>query len=195
MTSTLSTGIITKSVLADGERRDEVLHFEASESGLDHYSVLTEIMHLVDMRFGVSHEGWTRESARLFAIDTAMTVVRRNLISLPEVDRQTIAARLQEARTLVVGDRDDELGFIQAALETQLGLTPVGQERRVWLTAIDALIPNPFRAALISTRNALAIGTSEAFADLGNLLRERLIARLDEGILNSGPPNTLFLTA
>jgi hypothetical protein len=195
MTSPLSTGIITTSVLADGERRDEVLHFEAKEPSLDQNTVLTEIMHLVDMRFGVSHAGWTRESARLFAIDTAMTVVRRNMTSLPEVEKQTIAARLQEARTLVVGDRDDELGFLQAALETQLSLTPVGQERRVWLTAIDALIPNPFRAALISTRNALAVGTSESFSDLGNLLRERLVARLDEGVLISEPPTSLFLTA
>jgi hypothetical protein len=162
---------------------------------LDQYTALTEIMHLVDMRLGVTQEGWTRESARLFAIDTAMTIVRRNIPSLPEVDRQTIVGRLHEARTLVVADRDDELGFIQSALETHLCLAPAGRERRVWLITIDALLPNPYRAALISTRNALAMGASEAFTDLANLLRERLIARLDEGTLISDTSSTLFLTA
>ncbi len=157
--------------------------------------MLTEIMHLVDMRLGVSHEGWTGESARLFAVDTAMTVVRRNIASLPEADRQTILSRLHEARTLVVADRDDELGFIQAALEAQLGVAPVGLQRWMWLIAIDALLPNPFRAALISTRNALAVGATGAFTDLATLLRERLVARLDEGTLVSEAPSNLFLIA
>ena len=74
-----------------------------------------EIMHLVDMHGGVTSEGWTRETARLFAIDTAMTFIRRNMAVLSEADKHSLVTRLQEARTLVVSGRDSELGFIQVA--------------------------------------------------------------------------------
>jgi hypothetical protein len=47
----------------------------------------------------------------------------------------------------------------------------------------------------VSTRNALSLGTTETFADLSKLLRDRLLARLGEGSLLSGPPSTLYLTA
>lgn len=161
----------------------------------DSGSTLTEIMHLVDVDYGVTSEGWNGETARLFAIDTAMTVIRRSIISLSEADRHSIVARLQEARTLVVAGRDSELGFIQAALESHLSLATPGLGRRLWLSAIDALIPSPYRAALVSTKNALAIGATEAFADLSNLLRDRLLARLGEGSLLSEPNPTLYLTA
>lgn len=173
----------------------KVLDHETLNSDPDHDSTLTEIMHLVDMEFGVTNEGWNHETARLFAIDTAMTAIRRNMLVLPETDRQTLAFRLQEARTLVVAGRDGELGFLQAALEAHLSLTDPGRERRIWLTAIDALIPSPYRAALVSTKNALSLATTEALADFSKLLRDRLLARLGEGTLLSDPPTTFFLTA
>lgn len=152
-------------------------------------------MHLVEMQSGAAMTGWNHESARLFAIDIAMTVLRRNATVVSEVDRQTLTARLHEARTLVVSERDDELGFLQAALEANLALARTGRARWVWLTAIDTMIPNPYRAALITTRNALAMGSSEAFVDLGTSLRDRLSARLDEGSLLSNEPGPLFLSA
>lgn len=171
-----------------------MLHYEAGIDP-DHDSALIEIMHLVSMRFGASDLGWHRESARLFAIDVAMTVIRRNASSISESDRQALASRLHEARTLVVGDRDAELGFIQSALETRLATSKNPRERRVWLTAIDALLPSPYRAALISTRNALSLGATGTFTDLAAVLRDRLTARLDEGSLTGEPPRDLFLTA
>lgn len=152
-------------------------------------------MHLVDMQSGAPMVGWNPESARLFAIDTAMTVLRRNATAISEIDRQNLTARLHEARTLVVSERDDELGFLQAALEANLALAHSPRSRWVWLTAIDTLIPNPYRAALITTRNALAMGSSEAFVDLATSLRDRLSARLEEGSLHTTGPGPLFLTA
>ncbi len=171
-----------------------MLDFEAGNNTGNQRSTLSEIMHHVDMRSGVTSEGWNAETARLFAIDIAMLVLRRNILVLAEVDRQTLSYQLQEARSLVVAGRDSELGFIQAALETHLGLSDTSQERRLWLTAIDALVPSPFRAALIATRNALTLGTTEAVADFSALLRDRLLARLGEGSLHTEGP-TLFLTA
>lgn len=172
-----------------------MLDFEAGHNAGNQGSILSEIMHLVDMRPGVTSEGWSAETARLFAIDIAMMVLRRNTLVLAEVDRQNLAYQLQEARTLVVAGRDSELGFIQAALETHLGLPDTIQERRLWLTAIDALVPSPFRAALIATKNAITLGTTEAVADFTTLMRDRLLARLDEGSLHTEPGPTLFLTA
>lgn len=172
-----------------------MLQIEALGTDPDQDSALTEIMLLVDMRFGSMHDGWNRESARLFAIDTAIMFIRRNIDAVSEADRQTLTARLQEARTLVVGDRDSELGFIQAGLESQLVLAKPGRERWVWLAAIDALLPSPFRAALVATRNAVALAAPETFSDLGAQLRGRLIARLGEGSLLAEPTSTLFLTA
>lgn len=142
-------------------------------------------MHLVDMPFGVTGDGWNGESARLFAIDIAMTVIRRNSDILSEPERQLLLGKLQEARTLVVGRRDRELGSIQASLEAQLPLTEPGALRQIRLIAIDSLLPSPYRAALVSTRNALSLVAREAFTDLSGLIRERLLARLGEGSLVS----------
>jgi hypothetical protein len=156
---------------------------------------LTEIMHLVDMETGASGVGWNPETARLFAIDTAVTVIRRNFDKIPDADRLTIIGRLGEARTLVVAGRDEELGFLQAGLEANLGLTPPGSLRSLWLLAIDALIPSPYRAALIVTRSVLGLGAVPGPDDLTGLLRDRLSARLGEGELLPRPPGHLHLIA
>jgi len=171
-----------------------VLDYEAHDKGSDLDSTLTEIMHLVDVQPGVTSEGWNRETARMYAIDVAMMVLRRHLLALTEVHRQTLTYQLQEARSLVMSGRDGEIGFIQAALESHLSLAQSTEERRLWLTAIDAFLPSPFRAALVSTRNALALGGSE-LAGFADQLRERLLARLGEGSLHTESGPSLFLTA
>ncbi len=158
-------------------------------------SLLTEIMHLVDMKSGASMNGWNAESARLFALDIAMTVLRRNAAIITEVDRKNLTARLHEARTLVVNERDDELGYLQASLESNLYLSNSGRSRTVWLTAMDALLPNPYQAALVTTRNALAVASSGPFGDLADRLRDRLTARLEEASLLTADPIHLYLTA
>lgn len=152
-------------------------------------------MHLVDVQIGGATEGWNRESARLFALDTAMTAIRRDMTILSPSDSHSLVSYLHEARTLAVAGRDDELGFLQAAVESQMALVSPGSQRRLWLTAVDAMIPSPYRAALVSTKNALSPASAEDFMDMRDLLRERLVARLDEGALLSEPTVTLHLTA
>lgn len=157
-------------------------------------TALTEIMHLVDMEPGVTSDGWSRQTARLFAIDTAMVAVRRNMALMSEADRQSLLLLLQQARTLVTDHRDDELDFVQAALEAHLSQTAPGRERQVWLTAIDALLPSPYRAALVATKSALSLGAGEALVDITELLRDRLLAHLTEGSLHIEPGPPLYLT-
>lgn len=155
---------------------------------------LAEILGLIGMNVS-EREGWGSQTARLYALDIAMVVVNRNVNVIAEVGRQTLFGRLQEARTLVVSGRDDELGFVQGALESHLALTREGRERHVWLTVIDAMIPNPYRAALITTRDALSLGATATFSDFAGLARDRLVARLDEGKLMTQPAPALYLIA
>lgn len=171
-----------------------LLQDEAQRSEPDGHSVLSEIMYLVDAGAGAPSDGWHTESARLFAIDTAILVARRHSNQISEADRQTLMARLHEARRLAVAGRDDELGFIQTTLECNLALANPGWARQLWLISIDALIPSPFRAALVVSRNALFADT-EASPELARSLRERLLARLEEGSLLAEPSSTLFLIA
>jgi hypothetical protein len=123
----------------------------------DRDSSLTEITHLVDMPAEVGSDGWSGESARLFALDLAMTAIQRNLTALDESERQVLIHGLQQARTLVVGGRDDEIGFLQEIFEARLRLASP-DKRMVLLSALDALIPDPYRAALVSVRDTLDMG-------------------------------------
>jgi hypothetical protein len=150
----------------------------------DRYSSLTEITHLVDMPAEVGSDGWSGESARLFALDLAITAIQRNLTALDESERQVLIHGLQQARTLVVGGRDDEIGFLQEIFEARLRLASP-DKRMVLLSALDALIPDPYRAALVSVRDTLDMGGADS--DLADLLRDRLVARLSEGSLVSQP--------
>lgn len=165
------------------EKVGTVLDYVGTDKDPDQVTTVTEIMHLIDMPTGVTSEGWNRETARHFALDTATIAGRRNLALMSEADSQSLILLLQQARSLVTASRDDELDFIQAALEARVAPAEAGRERQVWRTAIDALIPSPFRAALVVTKGALSLGTTETFADLSQLLRDRLIARLAEGRL------------
>jgi hypothetical protein len=165
-----------------------VLDHVGPDKDPDRVTSVTEIMHLIDMPSGVTSETWNQETARHFALDTAMIATRRNLALLSEADRQSLILLLQQARSLVSAGRDNELDFIQAALQARVAPAEAERERQVWLIAIDALIPSPFRAALVVTRGALSLGTTETFADLSQLLRNRLIARLAEGSFHPERP-------
>jgi hypothetical protein len=193
MTSRLSTAKIGRSP-RQAEKVGIVLDFLGTEKDPDQVTTVTEIMHLIDMPSGVTSKGWNRETARHFSLDTAMIAVRRNLALMSEADRQSLILLLQQARSLVTAGRDEELDFIQAALEARVAPAEAGRPRQVWLTAIDALIPSPFRAALVVTRGALSLGTTETFADLSQLLRDRLLARLAKGSLHHEPTKPARLT-
>lgn len=169
--------------------------YNTPENELHPDPTLTEIMLLVDMDQGVTSIGWNAETARLFAIDTAMAVVRRNIAVLSEPEKQRLITKLQEARALVVSGRDAELGFLQAAMEANMPLADSDRARLMWLIAIDALLPSPYRAALVTTRCALTLGIPEPLTDVSSLLRDRLLARLGEGSLHSEPTPDLFRIA
>lgn len=180
--------------LVEKTRGLRLLQHEANHTDGSADVALTEIMHLIDMSAGIASDGWHSEAARLFAIDAAVMVVRRYSNLLTESDRQAVMARLHEARRLVVAGRDAELEFIQSTLESHLATAEPGIVRQIWLVCIDALLPSPFRAALIVARTAL-LTQAAGWPDIAKQLRERLIARLDEGSLLAEPASTLFLIA
>lgn len=193
MTGIFSTGTITLTGAIQKVRK--MIQGESMPADVRNDQILNEIMQLVEIGIDTSRDGWRPQTARLYALDVAMMVVHRNLNVVSEASRQILFSGLREARALVVWERDNELGFIQGSLESQLALTREGRERRVWLTAIDALLPSPYRAALICTRDSLNLGATASFSNVSSLLRDRLVARLDEGNLLAQPAPPLYLIA
>lgn len=92
-------------------------------------------------------------------------------------ERLQLSDSLQEARRLTVDGQIDELGYLQIALESHL---TGALSRGVWLTALNALMPCPYRAAEATLIAAMRLESHESF---GDMLRQRLRARLDEGML------------
>lgn len=163
------------------EKVRKVLDREATGNDRDDWSTLTRIMQLLDSAGHSDPSGWNPKTARLFAIDAAMTAIRRDAAVLSEADQHNLTSCLREAKDLVLSDRDDELGFLQTSIEVQLTLMTPGKRRQLWLTAIDSLIPSPNRAALVSTENAITLGDARAVGDLSTLLRDRLSAGSSAG--------------
>lgn len=144
---------------------------------------LTEVRHLIDEHLDDLDDGWSAETARLYAIDVAMVVTRRHLGFLTDQDRQLLVVKLNEARRLVIDHRAAELEWIQLEFESHLGRGSSLQTRPVWLTAINAMLPSPYRAAVTAAAAALTLHPAE-IDDLAGALRDRLRARLGEGDLH-----------
>lgn len=161
-----------------------MLDYEATGNDRDHRSTLTRIMQLLDSTRDSDPSGWNPQTARLFAIDAAITVIHRDAAVLSEADRHNLTSYLREAKDLVLSDRDNELGLLQATIEVRLSLIAPGKRRQLWLTAIDTLIPSPYRAAMVSTQNAISLGDARTLAYLSTLLRDRLSARSGAGSLH-----------
>lgn len=138
--------------------------------------------------------GWSEEPARLFSIDTAMLVLRKHGARLDEIERQGLSQRLHEARRLVVSDREAELDFIQRELEPYLAQARDAATRCIWLAAMNAMLPSPFRAAETAVATALKLDSPDP-ADLTEVLRERLRARMGEGTLMADQVSTLFASS
>lgn len=132
------------------------------------------------MEMEPSDAGWSLESARLFSIDVAMLALRRLWDSLEVRERQELSDALQEARRLVVDGHDEQLGYLQTALESHLIRSPL---RGVWLTALNALLPSPFRAAEATLETVMPVNLEDVSGPFRDMLRERLQARLVEGML------------
>lgn len=176
------------------EKVRELLDYEAAGNHQDDQSTLTRLRQRLDPAGLEDPSGWNRQNARLYAIDAASTAIRHEAAALSEADRHNLTSYLQEAKELALSDRDDELGFLQSAMEAQLSLITPGERRQLWLTAIDSLIPSPYRAALVSTENAIFLGGSGIRADLSTLLADRLSVDSDAGSVRLEPTVQLHTT-
>lgn len=146
---------------------------------------LSEIKRVVDMDIEPVDLGWGREPARLLSIDAAILSLKRNAAAISEADRHTLCSSLHEARRCVVDGREDQLEYILNTLETHLNVSKPWSEdaKSIWLTAMNALLPDPYRAVRATMHAALRVEPGHSRAGLIEALRQRIRARLDEGIL------------
>ena len=148
------------------------------------YDGLDTIARLLDVeRFRLGD--WDEHCARLYAIDCASIVYRCHLPDLTDTARDLMQHLLLEALRLVRADRANELGSIERAL--MIGLeTASTMTRPAWLVALNAILPDPFRAAVMTTGAALHIGgrspNPRRDAVAGALLR-RILSRTEESAL------------
>ncbi len=128
---------------------------------------------------------WDEPYARLYAIDCASIVFRYHLPDLTESARDFIQRLLHEALQLVRANRDNELASIERALMT--GLEAASRvTRSVWLVALNAVLPDPFRAAVMSTEAALQAfghGPNPRRDAVAEAVRRRVFSRTEEAAL------------
>ena len=144
-----------------------------------------ESLSFVSMAIGaeaVGSAGWNMTSARLFAIEAASVVFRSNLAQLAEFDRQVLARSLSEARRLTVEGREESLEEIQTRFESRLEYSWDEDGRAVWLTAMNSLLPNPYRAAVTTVEAAYRTADCE-----GDELAEALVGRFWRGMNDARP--------
>jgi hypothetical protein len=128
---------------------------------------------------------WDETWARLFAIDCASIIYRFHVPGMDEAARDLIHRLLHQARKLTIGDRQEELGSVERALMAGLRASS-DMTRPVWLVALNSLLPDPFRAALVTVESALA-----SFGPRPNprrdavieSMRSRLLSRTEEAAL------------
>ena len=159
------------------------------ESRSEPETSLDKIKQLLSMDIGDFDPGWDREPARLFSIDVAMLVVHRLWDDLDVDERHELTDALQGARRSVMEGNDSHLDSLQASLEPHLAHT---SHRGIWLTAMNALLPSPYRAAEATLCSALGAGTTAAPDSFSRAVSQRLEARLGEGMLMRDEAGTLF---
>jgi hypothetical protein len=146
--------------------------------GLDTISALLEVERY---RLG----DWDEPYARLFAIDCASIVFRYHLPDLTDPARDLIQRLLHQALQLVTAGRENELASIERALMT--GLEAASRvTRSVWLVALNAVLPDPFRAAVMSTEAALYAfgrGPNPRRDAVAEAVRRRVFSRTEESAL------------
>lgn len=128
---------------------------------------------------------WDETWARLFAIDCASIIYRFHVPGMDEAARDLIHRLLHQARKLTIGERQAELGSVERALMAGLRASS-DMTRPVWLVALNSLLPDPFRAALVTVESALA-----TFGPRPNprrdavieSMRSRLLSRTEEAAL------------
>jgi hypothetical protein len=128
---------------------------------------------------------WDETWARLFAIDCASIVYRFQVPGMDDAARDLIHRLLHQARKLTIADRQDELGSVERALMAGLRASS-DTTRPVWLVALNSLLPDPFRAALVTVESAIASfgPRPNARRDAAiDSMRSRLLSRTEEAAL------------
>jgi hypothetical protein len=128
---------------------------------------------------------WDETWARLFAIDCASIIYRFHIPGMDDAARDLIHRLLHQARKLTVADRQEELGSVERALMAGLRASS-DTTRPVWLVALNSLLPDPFRAALVTVESSVASfgPRSNARRDAAiDSMRSRLLSRTEEAAL------------
>jgi hypothetical protein len=145
---------------------------------------LDEIAELLEVERHKLGE-WDQPHARLYAIDCASIVYRYLTPDLDETARDIVQRLLHQALQLVSTGRENELASIERALMTGLEAASL-ITRSVWLVALNALLPDSFRAAAVSTEAALFAfgrGPNPRRDSVAESLRRRVLSRVEEASL------------
>ncbi len=161
------------------EIREYAFHRIGESDNLD---PICELLHTERDVLGTWDEQW----ARLFAIDCASIIYRFHVPGMDDAGRDLIHRLLHQARKLTVGERQSELESVERALMAGLRASS-DQTRAVWLVALNALLPDPYRAARVTVESAI-----DAFGPRPNPRREavmeamksRLLSRTEEAALH-----------
>ena len=161
-------------------------HVEAGDTTSSRHDGLDIIARLLEVeRYRLGD--WEEPYARLYAIDCASIVFRYHLPDLTETARDLIQRLLHETLQLVQAGRDNELASIERALMT--GLEAASRVTRpVWLVALNAVLPDPFRAAVMSTEaslHAFGRGPNPRRDAVAEAVRRRAFSRTEESALLS----------
>jgi hypothetical protein len=112
-------------------------------------------------------------------------VYRYHTPDLNETARDIVQRLLHQAMQLVTSGRERELASIERALMT--GLEAASSiTRAVWLVALSSVLPDPFRAAVMSTVAALFAfgrGPNPRRDAVAESVRRRVISRTEEAAL------------
>jgi hypothetical protein len=157
---------------------------EADDMMSSRYDGLDAIAALLEVeRYRLGE--WDEPYARLFAIDCASIVFRYHLPDLTDNARDLIQRLLHEALQLITAGREKELASIERALMTGLGAAS-RVTRSVWLVALNAVLPDPFRAAVMSTEaslHAFGHGPNPRRDAVAEAVHRRVLARTEEAAL------------
>ncbi|MGH8914986.1 MAG: hypothetical protein ACRDZM_10790 [Acidimicrobiia bacterium] len=159
-------------------------HVEAGQTRSnqsDGLGIIADLLEIERYRIGE----WDETYARLYAIDCASIVYRYHIPDLNEMARDLVQRLLHQARQLVTSGRERELASIERALMTGLDAAS-SVTRSVWLVALNAVLPDPFRAAVMSTEAALLAfgrGPNPRRDAVAESVRRRLLSRTEEAAL------------
>jgi hypothetical protein len=159
-------------------------HVEAGNMTSTRFDGLDAIAELIEVeRYQLGE--WDEMHARLYAIDCASVVYRYHTPDLNETAREIVHRLLHQAMQLVAADRENELASIEQALMTGLE-SASSLTRAVWLVALNAVLPDPYRAAVMSTEAALLAfgrGPNPRRDAVAESIRRRVVSRTEEAAL------------